>query len=182
MGNSCNAAMKTDRPITVAQLRLLHLQLRNAGLTNDRKEIISEYTHGRTDSSRELTSEEARQLIGVLCGNDKRQKEIKAIWRLAFEMGFIYGNSRNDCRMNAAKLDSFCLSRGTVKKPLARQSLTEIRRTHRQFERMYSAFIAKKSEYDRVERIHRLIAQHSAKEDYETCAALQKELSQLITT
>lgn len=181
MENRYNAAMKSDKRITAAQLRMLHVQLRNSGIISEKKEIISEYTNGRTDSSRELTINEANDLLRALCRNDSRQNEIKAIWHLAYEMGFIYGSSRDDRKMNSAKLDSFCLSRGTVKKPINKQSLIEVRRTHRQFERMYSTFCAKKSKSNRIAQIEKLIAELSEKEDYESCANLKKELNQLKT-
>ncbi len=170
---------KAVKLITPAQLKKLHMQLRDMGIIQHKAEIISGCTGGRTESSRELTSQEAVVLINSLCGMDDRKKEISAIWYLAYNMEMIYGNTPEDKRMNAAKIDAFCLSRGTVKKKLQMQTITELRRTHRQFERMYSAYLKTKTKQKYIYELQNQIETLAAMEEYEECANLVKRFAEL---
>jgi len=73
----------------------------------------------------------------------KLRNEYTAIWKIAWEMGIIYGNTEDDYQMNKAKLNKFCRERGTVKKNLNEMILPEMQKTHRQFEAMYSKYKSK---------------------------------------
>lgn len=126
--------MTTAKKITGPQLVKLHTMLSKLGQLEHKKEIIAHYTGGRTDSSRELTMDEARDLISQLSANDPRQRHIKAIWMLAYTAGIIYGDSAEDGQINAAKLNLFLRQRGAVKKALPDMSLEEVKKVHRQFE------------------------------------------------
>jgi hypothetical protein len=135
---------KETKPITTAQIKKIHTLLGQQGLMNEKRTIIHSVSEGRTDSTKLLTANEARQLISLLLGADedykKRQEVFKAIYGLAWKMDIIYGNTDDDYQMNIAKLNVFCRERGTVKKNLTTQNLVEMRRTHRQFEAMYRKF------------------------------------------
>ncbi len=126
--------MTTAKMITGPQLTKLHTLLSQLGQLDFKKELVKIYTQGRTESSRELTMEEARDLISKLSANDPRQGHIKAIWMLAYTAGIIYGDSAEDNQMNAAKLNLFLRQRGAVKKDLQSMNLDEMKKVHRQFE------------------------------------------------
>lgn len=130
--------MTTETKITGPQLSKLHCMLSQLGMLDNKKELIRHFTNGRTESSRDLTIDEARDLIGQLCANDPRQRHVKAIWSLAYSAGIIYGDSVDDNNMNAAKLNLFLRSRGTVKKDLSKMTLEEVKKVHRQFEGIVS--------------------------------------------
>jgi hypothetical protein len=68
---------------------------------------------------------------------------VHAIWKLAWKMGIIYGDSQEDYEMNRAKLNLFCKERGTVKKNLTQMNIIELRKTHKQFEAMFTKFTNK---------------------------------------
>ena len=140
----------TDKPISKAQIAKIHVLLQQQGLMDEKASIVYSVSNGRTESTKELTCHEGRQMIGMLATEqdnteaDKRKAIFKAIYGLAWHMGIIYGNTKEDYHMNLAKLNVFCRQRGTVKKNLTEQNLIEMCRTHRQFEAMSRNYKRKK--------------------------------------
>jgi len=122
------------KPITKPQIKKLQFLYRELGLTDSKKEMLLEYTNGRTDSTAKLTMDEARDLIQQLSAQDPAAKERKTIWHLAYLAGIIYGDTIEDLKMNEAKLNMFLRTKGTVKKDLPKMKLEELKKVHRQFE------------------------------------------------
>lgn len=120
--------------ITPPQLAKIHVLLSQLGLLDDKKEIIANFSKGRTESSKELSSEEARQLLISLTEYSPNERLKSLIFSLAYQSGIIYGSSQEDKKMNAAKLALFLKERGTVKKELNQMTYPELIKTHRQFE------------------------------------------------
>ena len=174
--------MNGVRMISPAQLRKLHAKLNELGLMDSKRELIGDCTDGRTTSSRGLTFSEARCLIEALNDSDGRQRQIRAIYHLAYKAGVIYGASDDDKRMNTAKLDLFCRNRGTVKKDIASQSLAELKRTHRQFERICSSVTDRKDRQAYLNQLEDCLASSLAEENYEICAVIRDEIVRLKTT
>ena len=145
---------RSNKPITAAQIKKIHVLLNERGLMEDKRGFIHQISDGRTQSTKELTANEARYLISFLLGEEdqteKMQATFRAIYFLAFKMDIIYGETDADYHMNIAKLNMFCRQRGTVKKNLTEQNLIEMRKTHRQFEAMYSKFNNKKQKNETV--------------------------------
>ncbi len=123
--------MKT---ITKPQLAKIHVLLNNSGMLDEKKDIVLAETNGRTESSRELSFEEAKNLIGRLVEYDPKERQKSLIFTLAYRSGIIYGSTGEDKKMNAAKLNMFLKDRGAVKKGLHEMNLPELIKTHRQFE------------------------------------------------
>ena len=167
--------------ITPGQLKKLHTLLNQAGLMKHKAELVYSYSGGRIASSRELTSTEARALIAYLDSNDERRKIIRCIWRLAFDCGIIYDSDDLDMSINAGKIDVFCKTRGTVKKALSIQNLSELKRTHRQFESIYKRCQEKKQKEQYIEDLREALRICTENEEYEKSSILYKEL-ELITT
>lgn len=136
--------MRTEsyKPITKAQIRKINALLNQKGLTDMKRDYICQYSNGRTCHTKELTCYEAKRWITDLCGNDNEQDKqlavFNAIYKLAWSMGMIYGETDEDYEMNKAKLNQFCRERGAVKKNLTSMNLSELRKMHKQFEAMYS--------------------------------------------
>lgn len=124
--------------ITKPQLQKLHILLRSLGWLEDKKGIIMYITHNRTDSSRELTYEEAKDLIKQLADKDPVEVLRDAIFKTAYSCGITYGDTREDHKMNLAKINMFCRERGTVKKDLYKQTYEELAKTLKQFKAIYS--------------------------------------------
>lgn len=123
--------MKT---VTIPQIKKIHTLLNNIGALDDKKEIIMAFTGGRTESTKELSLFEARDLIQQLSHNDPREKHRKAVVYLAYKAGIIYGNTKEDYQMNRVKLNMFLKERGAIKKDLEKMDLLELKQTHKQFE------------------------------------------------
>ena len=120
------------------------------GILDEKPTLVYSVSDGRTQSTKELTMNEGRQLISFLLGDDKEANSkciavFRAIYRLAWNMDIIYGDTADDYHMNVAKLNIFCRERGTVKKNLSEMTLTELRRVQKQFEAMYSKYKVKTS-------------------------------------
>lgn len=122
--------------ITKEQLTKLHVLLTQMGLMDEKRNMVKQVTNNRTDSSRQLTIEEARILITALTGNDACEHLRRKVFALAYEAGIIWGDTPQDKAMNGAKLNSFLLERGTVKKSLAKQTQTEVVKTITQFKQI----------------------------------------------
>lgn len=122
------------KPVTIPQIKKIHTLLNNIGALEDKKEIVYAFTNGRTESTKELSLSEARELIQQLAHNEPSEKHRKAIVYLAYKAGIIYGSTKEDYQMNRAKLNMFLRERGTVKKDLEKMSLQELKQVHRQFE------------------------------------------------
>ncbi|WP_305156625.1 hypothetical protein [uncultured Muribaculum sp.] len=83
--------------------------------------------------------------------------------------------------MNTAKLNLFCRKRGTVKKDIALQSLLELKRTHRQFERIYSSMADRQARKKSMEQLEYCLAESIANKEYELCAVIRDEMNRLKT-
>lgn len=122
-----------EQLITKKQLSKLHVVLAQAGMTESKKELIYQVSNRRTTSSTQLTYSEVTSLIDYLediLGTDKLRRKV---FSLAYEAGIIYGDTPDDKKMNAAKLNRFLLDRGTVKKELKCMNKLELTKVVSQF-------------------------------------------------
>jgi len=144
-----------ETPVTASQIKKIHILLRQKGLMDQKEAMLHSFSDGVASSTKDLTYDEAKQWIAFLMDDqaetqNKQKAIVKAIWRLAWDMGIIYGDTEADYEMNRAKLNMFCRQRGTVRKNLTEQNLVELRKTHRQFEAMYTKHKNKVSENERI--------------------------------
>jgi hypothetical protein len=123
--------MKT---INKEQLKKLHVLLGRLDWMDDKKNIVEQITGGRTQSSRELTFDEAKYLLQQLSEYDPAERMKSLIFSLAYRAGIIYGSSEVDKKLNTAKLNMFLKERGAVKKELHQMTYPDLVKTHRQFE------------------------------------------------
>ena len=146
---------REQKPVTAEKIKKIHTLLKKKGLMEEKETMLDSISDGRAAHTKDLTCEEARQWIAFLT-DDKaalqdKQVELKnSIWCAAWDMGLIYGDTDDDYEMNKAKLNMFCRQRGTVKKNIEEQNLFELRKTFRQFNEMYTKFINKVSENERI--------------------------------
>ena len=121
---------------TKPQIAKIHVLLTNLGLLDQKPEIMYNLSNGRTDSSKNLTIDEAKRLITNLATYDPNERQRSLIFSLAYQAGIIYGDTPADKKMNAAKLNMFLKERGAVKKELNAMNYGELVKIHRQFEAM----------------------------------------------
>jgi hypothetical protein len=119
---------------TQPQIAKIHVLLNNLGIIDQKAEIVYNLTDGRTESSKQLTIDEARRLITNLAEYDPTERLKSLVFSLAYQAGIIYGSSKDDKKMNAAKLNLFLRERGAVKKDLNEMKYKELVSVHRQFE------------------------------------------------
>jgi len=140
---------KEAKPVSTAQIKKIHVLLNQKGLIGQKETMVNSVSEGRTQSTKELTFNEARELIIFLSEkgdeSENRRKIFEAVWGIAWKMGIIYGDTEEDYQMNRAKLNLFCRQRGSVKKNIPEMNLFELKKIHRQFEAMYKKYEAKKN-------------------------------------
>ncbi len=122
--------------ITKEQLKKIHVLLSQLHLMDEKKDIIKAITGNRTESSRELTYNEAKVLLGRLSVYDSNNRMRRKVFALAYEAGIIWGDTPEDKRMNAAKLNTFLKARGTVKKELNALTANDLVKTISQFQQI----------------------------------------------
>lgn len=141
--------MKTTqgKPITPQQLRALHACFRSMGFDDDdRHGYLYQYTAGRVSSTKELTFEEARNLLSSLlkkrqCNTDKKAKSLcKSIYALSFRISFLNKNYSSDTedefRMNVAKINMFCRARSRFRKNMTQMDVAELEAVKKQLEKI----------------------------------------------
>lgn len=123
-----------NKLVTTKQLSKLHVLLNDSGMMEYKRQLVFQFSHNRTESSKELTYDEIASFINWLeksvLHTDKMRRKIFA---LAYQAGIIYGDTPEDKRMNTAKLSGFLLERGTVKKELKNMNKHELLKTVNQF-------------------------------------------------
>jgi len=114
--------------------------LNDLGLMEDKKHLVSMTTRGRTDSSKELSVAEAKTLIlhleGVTKKDDGADKMRKKIFAICYNIGWIYGNSPEDRKINQAAIDKIVQKIGYLKKPLNEFTLAQLPKLVSQFEQI----------------------------------------------
>lgn len=122
--------------VTNAQLSKLHVLLTQLKILDQKADLVLQFTGYRSISSKEMTKDEATELIRHLSKYDSCDKMRKKVFALAYEAGIIYGDSWEDKKMNAAKLNLFLQERGTVRKELSKMTKEELVKTVSQFEQI----------------------------------------------
>lgn len=112
--------------VTKSQLSKIHVLLSQMGLTDQKREMIHRFSSGRTESSKELTMQEASMLLQALSRHDPCDPMRRKIFALAYDANIIWGDTPADKKMNSIKLDRFLLSKGTVKKELRRMNHADL--------------------------------------------------------
>lgn len=142
--------MKTidNKPITPAQLKALHATFHRIGMDDDaRHGCIYSFTSGRTQSSRELTMAEARQLLEKLSPMDDKARalqlaESRSVFRDIYRLSFLIpqlnqgftSDSEEEYRMNVAKLNIWARKYSKARKDVTAMKLWELKDTKKQLE------------------------------------------------
>lgn len=142
-----------------AQNKMLHGLLNKTGLMADKASIVSGITKGRSESSKELSFDEARLMITWLKqqpiplrqaqGGILRQAQYdsanlmrRKIISMAHEIGWhnlVNGKWQIDMR----SLNNWCLQHSYLKKELNKYTTDELPKLVSQFERVYKSFLKK---------------------------------------
>lgn len=110
---------------TPKQLQCIHSTLHRKGLLQHKREMVSSFTNNRTESSKEMTIEEASDFLKMLFDyqpdQDKRQKMVNSIIAMAREMGVItrqqvVTDNGLEWKSDYSKFDEWLLTKSCVKK------------------------------------------------------------------
>lgn len=142
--------MKTikDKLITPQQLKALHTAFRGIGMDeDDRHSCIYAFTSGRTESSKELTMNEARLLISRLKEEDEKKRNMmlaekrtlmRSIYYLSTQISFLNkdfpSDTEEDRKMNIAKLDVWARKYSRFHKNISCMDVEELREVKKQLE------------------------------------------------
>lgn len=138
----------TNKPITAGQLKALHATFGRLGIDADaRHGCIHHFTGGRTESSRELTMQEARELLERLNPMDDKARAMQAaearqVFREIYHLSFLIpqlnqgftSDSDEEYRMNVAKLNVWARRYSKARKDVTAMQLWELQDTKRQLE------------------------------------------------
>ena len=178
--------MQKERDKRTSQIRLFYAMLTNSGLLELKEDIVSSFTNGRTVHVTELSDVELQKLCSTMRerGFPTTQKETqeyrlrRKIYALCFDIGIIYGQSPEDWQMNYAKVDAFCISRGTVKKGLREQGAGELKKTLRQFSAIAAKAQAVKEREQTIAMLEREFNEAIRTENFELCDTLREQIEQ----
>ncbi len=123
---------------------------------DDKRGLIFRHSNGRTLKTKELTYQEGYNILSELSGFDSMDIMRKKVFALSREIGFAYGNSREDNKMNLAKINRFLLKYGTVKKKLNDLRYKELVQVISQFEAMAKSH-QKKQMTEAIKQIQELL-------------------------
>jgi len=129
--------------ITPQQLKCANTLVSQLGIDKEAKGVmIMGFTGGRSDSSKELTYNEAAAFIKHLKGLDPNkagaEKMRNKILYYAHEMGWhIKGTTKIDMQ----RVDNWCLTKGYIKRKLDNYSYEELPKLVSQFEAVYKYFL-----------------------------------------
>ena len=178
--------MQKGRDTRASQIRLFYAMLTNSGLLELKENIISSFTNGRTVRITELSDVELQKLCSTMRerGFPTTQRETqeyrlrRKIFALCFDIGLIYGHTPEDWLMNYAKVDEFCMTRGTVKKGLMEQGAAELKKTLRQFSAIAEKARAAKEQEKTVTMLERELKKAIQAENFELCDTLKEQIEQ----
>ena len=129
-----------DKAISPQQMKALHATFHRIGMDDDaRHDCISSFTDGRTQSSKELSFDEARRLLASLNedqaekAREEAKKLVKAIFCLSFQISFL-NKTQEEFQMNIAKLNVFARSKSASRKNVSEMYPSELKAFKKQLE------------------------------------------------
>lgn len=141
-----------NKPITPQQLKALQTCFSRMGFDAEaRHEFVQQFTEGRTQSTKELTFDEARLMLFWLNDNKSKQAEEKAkmiqqeartvvgqIYGLSLKISFLNRDfnleTPEDFEMNKAKINVFARKSSACHKNLTKMNLEELKAFKKQLE------------------------------------------------
>lgn len=136
---------------TPKQVKAIHAQLHLQGLLSHKRSIVDSYSKGRTESSKELTSTEAGELLSYLFNQKKEvnvsSKLMAKLFAMCHEMGWITQTTVVDgdkvkVKKDYSRVHAWVEKYGLLKKPLRKYTYNELPKLVTQFEvHIYNPYI-----------------------------------------
>ena len=139
----------TPQPLTKNQLMAFNALIHRLGLVEHKAAMVAGATDGRTESSRELYSHEARDLILQLNHQqlrtddnaEKMQKMRGKIMYYAHEMRWTKTNPTGKTVADGKRIDEWMIKFSFDKKKLNAYKYAELPKLVSQFQQVYKAFL-----------------------------------------
>jgi hypothetical protein len=143
-------------PVTTQQLKAIHALLHKHQLLAQKANIVESFSNGRSSSSKDLTTEEARELImhfnaaPEASNKDNKGPMMRKLFAMAFEIGWISkvtvatqcGNI--DVKKDYSRLYGWVQKYGYLRKELRKYTYKEMPKLVSQFEfNIYNPYIQK---------------------------------------
>lgn len=133
--------------IVAATNRRLHAELNRTGLMPKKADLVSGITKGRTESSRELTTMEANELINWLrtqpdihLQDPRCEKMRRKIIGLAWEMNWTY-KANGLVKADVKRINQWCIRSGYLHKPFNDYSYNELPKLLSQFQAVHKSYL-----------------------------------------
>lgn len=133
-----------QQTITPPQLKTIHTLLGKQGVKDaaDKKSVVRQFTDNRTESSKEMSKEEAERLITHLKSMDdtveKADRMRKKILAMAHEMAWRKPDGK---KIDMVRVNNWCKQYGYLHKLLDEYKYAELPMLISQFEEVYRDFI-----------------------------------------
>lgn len=135
-----------ERAITREQLVCINTIISKRKIPKEDKEVmVLGFTAGRATSSKDLTADEAREMIKHLRDNDPHAASIERMkgkmMYYAREMGWTKTNTKNKKVCDVAAIDNWCQKFGKVKRKLDSYTFEELPDILTQFQFVYKDYL-----------------------------------------
>jgi hypothetical protein len=135
--------MNTVELASVNQIKCINSLLSKLHLRERKTELVLGSSGGRTQSTKELTLDEAKALISYLKSNDPEELKAEVMRKkmisLAHEMNWhLPGTNKVDMK----RLDGWCKSFSSLKKSLNNHTYKELPALITQFQKVYSSYLS----------------------------------------
>lgn len=123
--------------MTTAQIKYVRGLLSKAGLSEQKDEIVYEYTDGRTTHLTDMNQTETAALIKALSGKSKKDAMVGKILSMAHEMGWELPDGKVDMK----RINAWCEKYTKQKKALDQIPVNELPAVVTVFEKVYMSFL-----------------------------------------
>jgi hypothetical protein len=121
-----------------------HLLLSKTGKAPHKAALVFSFTNGRSESSRDMTEQEAKELVyyleNITTADDPANRMRKKIISMAREMGWELRTTTGKVA-DMQRIRNWVLKYGSLKKPLNDYTINELPRLVTQFEQVYKDFL-----------------------------------------
>lgn len=123
--------------MTSKQVGFVRKLLINAGLHDQKEELVHQYTDGRTTHLTDMTHEETQAIIKSLRGDDPKEAMCNKILSLAHDMQWKTSSGKVDMK----RINGWCMKFSKLKKPFNEFTEKELPELVTAFEKVYQSFL-----------------------------------------
>lgn len=131
--------------ITPTQNKVLHALLNSTKMTSSKADLVLGFTQGRSESSRDLTMQEAQEFINYLKQLDNHAEAANTMRRKILSMCHRIKWEHEDGKVDLERLNNWCRTRSYLKKELNAYQYKELPKLVAEFQQVYKHYLNKVS-------------------------------------